>query len=228
MLRIYFILIVLIIIIYFQYNYINNHNSSYEILQYENPNKNLFENILNNKLISIFTNIPINNKILLNFNNLDELSYKNLNINEKKNLNNLLVENFSYYNIPLCISSNIKLNFESPNNNNNNNNNKIIRQKYYRELIYQYRGIKKYYIFSPDQSKYLYLNKNKTYSNIDFWNQNTSKFPLINKAKYIEIIVSEGQLIYIPSNWFYTSSTEYDSISIHCISDSIFSRFLLR
>ena len=224
MLRIYFILIVLFIIIYFQSNYINSHNNSYEILQYENPNKNLFENILNNKLISIFINIPVNNKILLNFNNLDELSYKNLNVNEQKNLNNLLVENFSYYNIPLCISSNIKLNFESP----NNNNNKIVRQKHYRELIYQYRGIKKYYIFSPEQSKYLYLNKNKTYSNIDFWNQNTSKFPLINKAKYIEIIVSEGQMIYIPSNWFYTTSIDYDSISIHCISDSIFSKFLLR
>jgi hypothetical protein len=224
MLRLYFILIILIIIIYFQYNYINNNNSSYEILQYENPNKNLFENILNNKLISIFTNIPINNKILLDFNNLDTLSYKNLNINEKKKLNNLLVENFSYYNIPLCISSNIKLNFESP----NKNNNKIIRQKHYRELIYQYRGIKKYYIFSPEQSKYLYLDKNKTYSIIDFWNQNTSKFPLINKAKYIEIIVSEGQMIYIPNKWYYTTSNEYDSISFHCISDSIFSKFLLR
>ena len=65
--RIIFLLIILTIIVYFQYNFIHDNNNSYEILQYENPNKDIFENIIHEKLISVFTNIVFdisnNNKI---------------------------------------------------------------------------------------------------------------------------------------------------------------------
>jgi len=42
--RIIFILVILIVIIYFQYQSINEINNSFEILQYDNPNKSIFEN----------------------------------------------------------------------------------------------------------------------------------------------------------------------------------------
>ena len=57
--RIVFIILVIIIICYFQYNYINEISDSLEILQYENPKKNIFENILQDKLISVFTSINL-------------------------------------------------------------------------------------------------------------------------------------------------------------------------
>ena len=55
--RFVFIFIIITVLIYFQYQYINDINNSYEILQYENPNKSIFENMLSDKLISVFTNI---------------------------------------------------------------------------------------------------------------------------------------------------------------------------
>ena len=67
--RLILLILVFIIICYFQYNYINNTNNSYDILQYENPNKAMFENIVKEKSITILTHIPtdelIYNKIHL-------------------------------------------------------------------------------------------------------------------------------------------------------------------
>ena len=56
--RLILLIIVFAIICYFQYNYINSHNNSYDILQYENPNKAMFENIVQEKNITILTDIP--------------------------------------------------------------------------------------------------------------------------------------------------------------------------
>ena len=50
--RLILLILVFIIICYFQYNYINNTNNSYDILQYENPNKAMFENIVKEKSIT--------------------------------------------------------------------------------------------------------------------------------------------------------------------------------
>ena len=55
--RIIFILIILVIIFYFQHPFINKLNNSYEILQFDNPNKSIFEEIIIEQKISVFTNI---------------------------------------------------------------------------------------------------------------------------------------------------------------------------
>lgn len=81
--KIIFISIIIIILCYFQYNFINKTNEDFTILQYNNPNKDIFENMMNQKLISIFTNINYNPE------------------NIKTSL--------SYYNIPLCIKNTYKL-----------------------------------------------------------------------------------------------------------------------
>ena len=91
--KLLFILIIIIILCYFQYNYINKLNEEFTILQYDNPNKDIFENIMNQKSIAIFTNIPINIK------------------NIKNSLN--------YYNIPLCVKHNIVIKNEAQDKLNN-------------------------------------------------------------------------------------------------------------
>ena len=48
--RLLFIFIIIGIICYFQYGYINKINNSYEILQYENPKKNIVETVFQDKL----------------------------------------------------------------------------------------------------------------------------------------------------------------------------------
>ena len=68
------------------------------------------------------------------------------------------------------------------------------------------------------------LKKNK--SEVDYWNQDLKKYPLLNKSQFIEIIIHENQMIYIPKKWWYT----YESIDkghlIDCNSESLFSYFL--
>ena len=47
--RLLFILVIIIITVYFQYPYINSEDNSYEILQYNNPEKSIFESMVNEK-----------------------------------------------------------------------------------------------------------------------------------------------------------------------------------
>ena len=208
--RIIFILIIIAIICYFQYESINKNNNSYEILQYENPKKNIFENMLQDKLISVFNNIKFNNwMISINQYNIIK------NVIDKQIINNLY-----YYNIPLTIENNHQVLFESK-----NKPPLIQKQDKYRRLSYVYSGTKRFFIFNADQGKYLYLN-NTNISPINIWNQDLEKYPLIEKAKYIEIICRENTMLYIPYNFYYTSICDEDTITIDVSSESIFSKYL--
>tara|TARA_Y100000022_G_C13240415_1_gene372098 strand:- start:894 stop:1568 length:675 start_codon:yes stop_codon:yes gene_type:complete len=221
--RLLILIIVTIIIIFFQYDHINKVNNSLEILQYDNPGKQLFENIIYNKLICVFTNIPLSDNVSLNLDNLNNSNYNLLSIGDKQKFNKFIKNSFSYYNIPLCVEEHFKLNFSK------NVKNKIIKQKNYRELIFQYQDSITLYIFSPNQKHLLYFNDKLNISNVDFFKQDIKKYPLITQAKYIEIKLNPGNMICIPPNWFYTYKYDTtDSISIHCISNSIFSKFLLK
>jgi hypothetical protein len=207
--RIIFILIIFSIICYFQHESVNKINNSYEILQYENPQKNIFENILQDKLISVFTNIKFNKWNI-------SLSLYNT---QKDLIDKSIIENLYYYNIPLSVENNHQILFESK-----DNPPLIQRQNKYRRLFYIYSGSKRFFIFNADQSKYLYLNNNN--SPINLWKQDLQKYPLIEKAKYIEIICRKNTMLYIPYNFYYTSICDEETISIDVSSESIFSLYL--
>jgi hypothetical protein len=88
----------------------------------------------------------------------------------------------------------------------------------YRNIICQLYGTKKIYLFAPDQQKYLYTsnkydNGSKT-SSINFWNIDNKKYPLFSKARYIEIILNKGQMLYIPKYWWHACENQTTSISI--------------
>jgi len=208
--RIIFFLIIIFIISYFQHESVNKINNSYEILQYENPQKNIFENMLNDKLISVFTNIKFEKW------NISLSLY-----NTQKNLiDKTIIENLYYYNIPLSVEKNHQILFESK-----DTPPLIQRQNKYRRLFYIYSGTKRFFIFNGEQRKYLYLNKTNI-SPINIWNQDLQKYPLIEKAKYIEIICRQHTMLYIPYNFYYTSICDEETISIDINSESIFSKYL--
>ena len=75
--RIIFILIIIIVICYFQYGYINKINNSYEILQSENPKKGIFEN-LSASISGFFGTTTMED--LKNFSNM-ELNSQNAKLN---------------------------------------------------------------------------------------------------------------------------------------------------
>ena len=193
--RLLFILVILSVIIYFQYNFINKTNNSYEILQYKNPKKNIFENVLQEKLISVFTDIKFEN-----WNNIEN--------------------NLYYYNIPLSIESNYTINIE-----NENQTSLIKKQDKYRRLFYVVSGKKRFLIFDKNQAKNLYLNNNNT-SPVNIFNQDLKKYPNLKNIKYIEIIVRENTMIYIPYNFFFCYICDENTKSYDFYSESIFTKFL--
>ena len=174
--RIIFILIILIVLVYFQYQSINELNNSFEILQYENPNKSIFENMLNDKLISVFTNVKLTKK-------------------KNQSLNDVIENNLNYYKIPLCIESKYDIISEK-----NGQTSLITRQDKYRRLLYVLKGEKRVILFNNEQKNNLYLKNNKV-SLINIFNQDLEKYPLINKLKYVEIILRENTLLFIPYNF---------------------------
>ena len=194
-------IIIFCIYIYLHLKFILKINNNYDILQSKNPNKENFEKIINQKSPSVFTDISNDWK---------------LNKINKKNIDNY----FKYYLTPLMISKKYEI-YES------NLKNNLIREKNNRHLILQIEGESKFYLFNPKQSKYLYPSKkNKNESQIDYWNQDLKKFPLLNKAQFIEIKLHKNQMLYIPYKWWYASEHFDNSKIIDCKSDSLFSYFI--
>lgn len=87
-----------------------------------------------------------------------------------------------------------------------------------RLIICQIEGSRRYYLFNPEQSKFLYKSNNynngKTLSQINFWNQDHKKYPDFEKSQYMEIIIRKGQMLYIPKYWWYCSENSDISITI--------------
>lgn len=196
--RTIFLLLIIIVICYFQYEYINTINNSYQILQADNPNKGIFENMIQEKLISIFTNIK----------------FKNIKLDDKS-----IKEKFYYYNLPLTIKKNYSIINEKE-----NKTNLLVKQNNYRRLFYIVKGTKRFFIFNYDQSKYLYSKNGISF--INFFKQDLTKYPLVKKAKYIEIICRENTLLYIPYGFYFTYVCDSDTTTIDFHSESIFSYFL--
>jgi hypothetical protein len=215
--RLIFLLIIILVIVYFQYMHIHDFKTSYEILQYENPNKDIFENIMQDKLISVFTYIPFD--ISIKNSTYKYSDFKKDILEKNNNINEIIKENLSYYDIPLNISNTIDINFKLA-----NSKTKLSIQKNFRSLFYQLEGTKRFFIFSPEHYKNLYFLNNTTL--VDFWNQDLDRYPLINNAKYIEIILHPQQMLSIPMGWLWCSIIENDSLSINYTSESLFSYVL--
>lgn len=199
--RLIFILVILVVIVYFQYQSINEINNSFEILQYDNPNKSIFENMLNDKLISVFINIKLTKK-------------------PKQTLEDVVKNNLNYYTIPLSVESNYDIISEKK-----GQTSLIKRQDKYRRLIYVLKGEKRIIIFNNEQKNNLYL-KNNNVSLINIFNQDLEKYPLINKLKYVEIIVRENNMVFIPYNFYFCSICDSDVQTVDFYSESVFSKFL--
>ena len=114
--RTIFIIVIIIIVLYFQYPYVNYVNNSYEIIQYDNPNKSVFESMSSEKKIAIFTNIPLE----LEYESIDYSSFTQEFLNtlkqtKIKTLKSNIIENFDYYKIPLCVKTNVNINYLTSN-----------------------------------------------------------------------------------------------------------------
>jgi hypothetical protein len=214
---IYIFLSIIVIFLYVQYKFVNKVNNDLNVLQIENPTKDIFENVLLSKSLSVFTNVS------KNFYDIQKYSLKDIKTmddNSKKNFLNNIKNHFSYYDTPFLYKNNIDIFVESSGTSYN-----IKKQNTDRFLLCQLKGTIKLICFTPNQAKYLYLNKNKD-STIDFWKSDLLNYPLLSDTKYLEISLYPGQMVYIPHGWYYGYIVDEDSVSIISKSNSIFSKLL--
>lgn len=95
----------------------------------------------------------------------------------------------------------------------------------YRNLLCQIYGKKRIFLFSPNQSKYMYpsdkFDNGAVCSQVDFWNIDDKKFPNFNKSSYIEIILYPGQIISIPPYWWHAVENIGTNVAISVRSEPI-------
>lgn len=95
----------------------------------------------------------------------------------------------------------------------------------YRNLLCQIYGKKRIFLFSPNQSKYMYpsdkFDNGSVCSQVDFWNIDEKKFPDFNKSSYIEIILYPGQIISIPPYWWHAIENIGTNVAISVRSEPI-------
>ncbi len=95
----------------------------------------------------------------------------------------------------------------------------IEKVSYSRFIICQLEGTRKYYLFNPEQEKYLYkdskLNNGNIISKVNFWKTDSTNFPEYNKSQFMEIIIRSNQMIYIPKSWWYCYENNDNCVSIN-------------
>lgn len=237
----YYLLVVILLICLFIYCQIRIHrkqNTDYQILQVSDPEKDILENTLNQKYPTVLTNIIVRWK---GIRDLDVDTVKNDTLVKDPKFNKLLDQYFNFYHMPLTIYRNYSLKYYAK-----HDTQYITKQTHFRFFVAQIYGKSKFVLFSPKEEKYLYPAKNKITSKLNYWkldsweeqiNKNTGnnkeieekrnkyldKYPKYNKAKFIEIILHPGNMLYIPYGWWSTSLATDDNIRITAYSRSLFS-----
>lgn len=115
-------------------------------------------------------------------------------------------------------------------------------ESHHRHFIAQITGIQRIYIASPNQTTFLKPVEiqtaptptpdspdspdsilNKTRCTVDFYNESETTQEPFNKLQYIEIVLREGNMLYIPRGWWYLQTVEAPGIVLEAVNESIFS-----
>ena len=174
-------------------NNINSNYGNFDIKLYTKENNNIHINIDFNKALEIFKNDISSNYI--SENNHDFLVESSL-IKNLSTIDNLLrpygVSSIEY---DMIIGS----------------TNSYTSFKYTlnpRNFLYVIDGTIDITLTIPDNKKYLQIekdyNNNEFYSTIDIYNVTENFIKDYNKIKFMKIILNKGDLLYIPSYWFYS------------------------
>lgn len=79
-------------------------------------------------------------------------------------------------------------------------------------------GEKRFLLFSPSQTDYLYQAHGETHSHIsrvNVFDPDESRFPRYTEAEGTEVVVQPGDMLYIPKDWWHAVETLNTSISVN-------------
>ena len=209
--------------------YIHNFkvNNNYEIKQVHMPNNEILENALSEKLPTIITGTIYNwsefydyspNFIQQNYETVLDKSNKHQsdgyikidNFYKKINKLDIINKYTKHLHFPYSIYKQYDLTIGNP-----KYKTELVRCNIYRQLLCQMYGTLNICLFAPNQTQFLYPYPNNTNKSMcNFWDIDDVKFPNFNSAKYIEIILKQGQILYVPKGWWYCIHSPKQSITI--------------
>ncbi|HEX5423046.1 MAG TPA: cupin-like domain-containing protein [Candidatus Acidoferrales bacterium] len=79
-------------------------------------------------------------------------------------------------------------------------------------FLSQIYGVKRYTLFAPDQSRFLYPRGNQ--SQVDLENVDIEKFPLFASATPISCDLQAGEILFVPAGWWHTTRILTPSITV--------------
>ena len=215
-----FVILFIILFSYCHISRLKTLNNELKILQSIDPDANMVYDLLDNHqpLIiqkEIFYWKEFNNLIGNSVSNIKNIIAVNTTINYSEYIKN----NIYIYNLPLSYDwnidiKNIILNVDS--------RILFIKQNNYMQLFGCVTGEMRIIITPPDQCKFLEPFINMV-SSLDA-TQILNKEPM--ELNYIEIIIRQGNIIYIPWGWsyfIYKSNANEECVVVDCINNSVLS-----
>lgn len=228
----YLLLILTLIISLIYYLYIqklNKVNNNIEILQTPpEPTFEIIQKTLSEKLPTVFKGVlydcdPICDIFDLDLNAINELSDP-----KQPYFKQLLIAFLAPYSLPFNSNWIYKFNETHIKNKNENNEYEInndtpqyytfIKENHHRHFICQITGQQRIYLASHLQEKNINSNQqntqyhNKRYNpKLNFFSIKNDELEKYKDIKYIEIILREGNMLYIPKDWYYIQDYEKDN-----------------
>jgi hypothetical protein len=241
----YVIILLLFLVVFVLFNYIYKLKKrllNTEILQINNFNFDNIQEVLSQNQPTIFYQIMydwifIGDIHILDINQINDV------INVNKSFTKALEHEM--YSFSLFYSPNWK--FDIFEQENNEKTHYFRKNNLYRFFIGQITGKQHIYLCSPNQEYILEKNSkiessdkgtqnqnnkssekelinsekfNTTVSTIDFWNPEENNKEPFNKLQYIEIILKEGNLLYIPYGWWYLTKNSDNKNKINNIDNT--------
>jgi hypothetical protein len=220
---------------------INNHKKDkniYIVRVYStfDENEQLLNNI-NKTDISAYSMTDINNKSLHetiqlhDFINGEQFTDNTMCLVFNKISNKVNIPTLDSIFSPMSVSKNIYLNVGMK----SKRLPVLCMSQYDRCFIHVLKGLIKIRLYDPSQSKYLYRDfqkKIKCIRNTDnFYNSKINftsnsiddNFPEYKNAKYTEILLRAGNLMYLPNFWWFTIEYQEDSVSLFYTCNTIIS-----
>lgn len=243
---------IIILYLYLQVKSHRRTVNEYQINQLKDPEKDILENVLTEKYPTVITDVVQRWKIVRDL-KPENLNFEEKKIMKDPKFIKLLDEYLNYYSIPLRISRKYELNQTNANDNTHIMLNSQFRfyliQIYGKSRVILYNNSNTKYLYPTKKGNVskinywkldnidtklnnLYYEKenktNETNTNLikelqESKNKYLEKFPKYNKAKFIEIILHPGNILYIPYGWWFSTKSETDSIRLTNTSRSLFS-----
>jgi hypothetical protein len=215
------------ILIYCYISNLNKINTSVEILQKDNPSDSEIQDLLVQKQPTIFADVlyewvPIAEIFDVPLDLIKELlaakPFIQLLEKELSPYSLLFSRGWKYYPVDKTPEHNSDRYFHLESN--------------HRHMIAQITGIQRILIASPNQTTFLTPVKftdtdtsliNKTICDVDFTDEVAITKEPFSKLQYIEIVLREGNLLYIPRGWWYLQRVEEPGLVLEVVNESLFS-----